>query len=617
MDYPKHKHQFEYLTGILKSELNEAGFWTGELSSSALATAVSIVALGLGDAQHSKDRIERGLQWLVKTINPDGGYGDSPESLSNVSTTMLCYAAFRFYIDNNRLPAKANPDAVVFFPEETIAVLERMEGFLGTRQIDLKSTSVVESILGFYGKDYTFSLPILSMLVICRVLDDKALDRIPQLPFELALLPASLYHFFNLQVVSYALPALIAVGIYLFRHKNRWNPLSAFIRKNAIKPALQKLLAILPESGGYLEAIPLTAFVAMCLIKSGFGNHQVVGKGMGFLMNLQREDGSWPIDTNLSTWVTTLGIKAMGNSVHETLSRNQVAGLREHILAGQYKTPHPFNHSKPGGWGWTSFSGSVPDADDTAGAIIALSVLKNEDENVKPAMLKACQWLASVQNRGGGIPTFCKGWGRLPFDSSCADLTGHAVLAWCITLDNFRNSIPESSSKKLKKSIRRALCFLEKEQRTEGSWLPLWFGNQRTDDKTNPVYGTARVTAYLRDALGLSAIDEAFRVQINRMLARAEAYLIRQQNPDGSWGGAFGVQGSIEETALAISALSATALDNCNHGFDWLDQEFQVNGLQPKPIGLYFASLWYSEKMYPLVYYLEALRKGLPPRQSL
>ena len=65
----------------------------------------------------------------------------------------------------------------------------------------------------------------------------------------------------------------------------------------------------------------------------------------------------------------------------------------------------------------------------------------------------------------------------------------------------------------------------------------------------------------------------------------------------------------MEETAVAVSALASAEPLQCLKGLSWLEGEFNTRGLSPKPIGLYFATLWYHEKMYPLVWYLETLRK--------
>lgn len=588
--------QYHTLTSLLLNERNEQGFWTGRLASSALATAVAIVAIKIKGGEGAEERVSSGYRWLIENINSDGGFGDTPESVSNVSTSMLCYAAVYFCQTEER-PGK-----------ET---LSRMEGYLSVQGIVLTSGNITGSILRYYGKDYTFSVPILSMLVICGVLDKSAVASIPQLPFEFTLFPTSWYKVFNMQVVSYAIPALVAVGIFVHKQRNYRNLLLKGIRKKSIVPALRKLSATVPESGGFLEAIPLTAFVSMCLMVSKVNAEGIIEKGIAFLHDLQRTDGSWPIDTDLSTWVTTLSIKSLGKDLKELVPAVDVAKLRNHLLSIQYKENHPFNQAMPGGWGWTNFAGSVPDVDDTSGAILALLELYEGTPEENMAIWNGCQWLMSLQNNDGGFPTFCRGWSRLPFDSSCADLTGHAVAALARTLKKLGDQVSPKSKKLVYKSIRRAAEYLRKEQKPDGHWLPLWFGNQHTENKANPVYGTAKVTIYLNDCLKFNCLDETTKTALKGMISKAQNYLQTQQNTDGSWGGYLGIEGSIEETALALCALTGVDEKASMLGFQWLAKEFSQHGLTSKPIGLYFATLWYDEKLYPLVYYVEALRKHL------
>ena len=596
MEKPQLEKQYKILTQKLIEEQNSQGFWTGRLSSSALGVSVSIVAIKLKGLPDHQERVNKGLQWIYKNFNSDGGYGDTPESESNVSTSFLCYAAITFCQTAELDGSK---------------VLKGIENYLETQNISLKSGSISKSVLKYYGKDYTFSVPILSMLTICSILGEDDIKMIPQLPFELTLLPSSLYRFFNMQVVSYAIPALVAVGIYLHKRKNRSNFLLKFIRNKSINPAIKKLSGLVPESGGFLEAIPLTAFVSMCLIKSDLEDNCIVEKGISFLDNQQRDDGSWPIDTDLSTWVTTLCVKALGNRLGETLSKESLDRLRDHLLNLQYKTKHPFNSAKPGGWGWTSYSGSVPDADDTPGAILALLELYEGKEEETKAIIDGCNWLVDLQNGDGGFPTFCKGWARLPFDQSCADLTGHTILAISRTLEVLGDKIPSTQKKKFVKCLNRAVKFLQKNQLHNGAWLPLWFGNQNTWDKKNPVYGTAKVSIYIIDCLKCGWLDYKLRSELLLMLSSAQSCLLQQQNPDGSWGGYKEIEGSIEETSLAICSLSKKDKEACSKAFEWLEKEYNTNGLKSKPIGLYFATLWYDEKLYPLTFYIEALRRIL------
>src|ERR1035437_3180597 len=383
--------QLSVLTSQLIGEQNSDGFWTGRLSSSALSTAVALVVLKLDKDQNNDERILSGLQWLHDNVNEDGGYGDTAESASNVSSSLLCYASLSFCqikgIDNK-------------------LVLKGIENYLAEQGISFTTQNLTSSVLKYYGKDFTFSVPILSMLALCEVLTDEVYQYIPQLPFEFTLLPASLYRFFNLQVVSYAVPALVAVGIFIFKKRKKHNPLSKYYRSKCIVPAMKKLTEMLPESGGFLEAIPLTGFVSMCLIASGIQENEVVNKGIKFIKDQQRTDGSWPIDTDLSTWVTTLSVKSLGDRLYDSLPEKSVDILRNHLLNIQYKEKHSFNGAMPGGWGWTNYSGSVPDADDTPGAIIALLEMYKGTSQEILAIVDGCKWLVQLQNSDGGIPSF-------------------------------------------------------------------------------------------------------------------------------------------------------------------------------------------------------------------
>jgi squalene-hopene/tetraprenyl-beta-curcumene cyclase len=80
----------------LAGKRNPEGFWAGRLSTSALATSVAIVALKLSSDPGDQGRVGAGFTWLCRNINSDGGYGDTPESVSNLSTTLLCYSAIYF-----------------------------------------------------------------------------------------------------------------------------------------------------------------------------------------------------------------------------------------------------------------------------------------------------------------------------------------------------------------------------------------------------------------------------------------------------------------------------------------------------------------------------------------
>ena len=566
-------------TQALLAELDSRGHWVGELSSSALSTATAVVALTAVDREQHRDLIAGGLRWLADHQNGDGGWGDTVKSKSNISTTALCWAAVGGTPQDPECSASR---------QSAEAWLTRAAGSMD---------ALVPAIERRYGRDRTFSVPILMHLAICGRVDWRV---VPALPFELAAFPHQLFGALQLPVVSYALPALIAIGQAIHHHAPSRKPLVGLIRNLARARTLRTLQGIQPENGGFLEATPLTSFVTMALASAGYGNQSVALQGAAFLRASVRADGSWPIDTNLATWVTTLAIKALAHQPG-TLSPEQQLTLREWLLGQQYRVEHPYTHAAPGGWAWTDLPGGVPDADDTPGALLALLHLGVVDASTRLAGQMGVRWLLDLQNRDGGIPTFCRGWGALPFDRSSPDLTAHTLRAWTAWLPQ----LDESLERRTLRAVDRGLRFLVRQQRSDGSWLPLWFGNEDAPDDENPLYGTAKVVIALRElrARGFALPDE--------ILERAQQWLVHRQDKSGGWSGAADGPVSVEETALAVEALAGTEhVGATDRGAEWLVERVESGAWsEPAPIGFYFAKLWYYERLYPLIWTVGALGK--------
>ena len=178
---------------------------------------------------------------------------------------------------------------------------------------------------------------------------------------------------------------------------------------------------------------------------------------------------------------------------------------------------------------------------------------------------------------------------------------------------------------------------MQRQQRADGSWLPLWFGNQDTEDEINPWYGTAKVLLAYRDA---NLFDtEPAKIGLE--------WIAGSQNDDGGWGGGeslnwahlhqtfrseFSQPGdfsplgssSVEETALCTETLlHAAACGSLDDAFRERLRESAVRGVQwlldaieldcvsiHWPIGFYFAKLWYYETMYPLVFAASTLTRA-------
>ncbi|MDA0806833.1 MAG: terpene cyclase/mutase family protein, partial [Planctomycetota bacterium] len=272
------------------------------------------------------------------------------------------------------------------------------------------------------------------------------------------------------------------------------------------------------------------------------------------------------------------------------------------------------------------------------------------------AVVNGVEWLLNLQNRDGGFPTFCRGWGTLPFDRSSPDITAHCLRAlaawlvganrrrfdfalwkkWALTsgvaeMQNFTAELEfgetneegsfnraDGQMRGAVRSIVAALLFLTKQQRSNGSWVPLWFGNQFAENDENPVYGTSRVLMAYRD-LGMLDAPEA---------QRAAEWLASVQEPEKEnpstldprlstprgWGGDAGIEPSVEETALAAEVLLEFEpyRKNAFDGISWLIDKVGDGSVSvPTPIGFYFARLWYFERLYPLIFAVSALRRAV------
>jgi len=612
------------LAAELLAERCSTGSWTGELSSSPLATATAISALVLAEQSGTcsglpsytpgvepshideiyrgdlSQQLVRSLHWLAQQQNDDGGWGDTDRSQSNVATTMLVQAAFHL----TGVPAKYHN-----LLEQAKQYIDVQGGIVGLKKR--------------YAGDKTFAVPILAN---CALADLVPWRKVPALPFELTCLPWRWFHRLRMSVVSYALPALVAIGQAKFHHAPPRNPVVRLVRSAARKRSLAMLEAMQPASGGFLEATPLTSFVVMSLASMGLAEHNVVRRGVEFLLTSVRSDGSWPIDTNLATWNSSQAVVALDwNLSSEDHSDEQPSHEAEASLDWLLGCQHQQRDSLAGagGWAWTDRSGGLPDSDDTSAALLALAAWRRKWPGERVAQIEAAAeagiaWLINLQNQDGGWPTFCRGWGRLPFDRSCSDISAHALRALHAWRELLKykpaNSLPWG---RVDLAIDRGLSYLSAEQQADGSWLPLWFGNQHHPQDANPVVGTAKVLMMCHE-LGQSTTE---------MAQRGERWLTEVQYASGGWGAVCdGVTRiddsqfeesstcSVEETALALAALatqrqpSKQNTESLRQGSRWLVAAVQQGRhLQPSPIGFYFAKLWYHERLYPLIFATQAL----------
>jgi len=241
----------------------------------------------------------------------------------------------------------------------------------------------------------------------------------------------------------------------------------------------------------------------------------------------------------------------------------------------QYKNP---TKVEPSGWAFEFENKWNPDVDDTAMVLLALRQVPTDDPQKRDECFqRGLNWMMTFQCKDGGWAAFDKDCTKnilekVPFadhnamlDPECADIT--ARILELLGYENFSVKHPQ---------VKHALDYLRAAQEPDGSWYGRWGVNyiygtwqglrglralnldmnqpwllkardwlesvqhtdggwgERGNTYDDPVFkgqgpSTASQTAWA--VMGLCAFDDPDRPSVRRGIE----YLIRTQNPDGSW----------------------------------------------------------------------------------
>ena len=266
LDLDRLKAAYEKANADLLAERTPDGHWVGELSSSALSTATAVTVLAMSRCRVGQGRCGRrpttrsGRAYVADSLVPPYELATSSTAASATSPPSKTPTA------GSATPTCRTPTSrrrtwswrrCIWrgWPMNMPRLLERADAYL-------ESKGRLAGLRERYGIDKTFVVPIMTNLALAGLVDWREID---PLPFELACVPQSWYRFVGMPVVSYAIPALVAIGQARYFHAPPWNPVSRLVRWLSISRSLKVLRRMQPDSGGYLEATPLTSFVVMSL----------------------------------------------------------------------------------------------------------------------------------------------------------------------------------------------------------------------------------------------------------------------------------------------------------------------------------------------------------------
>lgn len=530
----------------LEDRRRHDGSWIGELSSSALSTAMCSLALHLIPEAAPRSRVEAGLSWLAETQHEDGGWGDAVVDPSNMNATSIATAVLHY----------CGPER---YEDRVRAGRQWVENAGGFPVLnDPRKTSM--------------SGPGRTVYALAEFYDWR---EIRKLPTEVVLLPARIR-----RTVSITFSSILSLSVL----QDHFAPVPWWrraLRRRAVREAVQWLRQAQGGDGSFGESALLAAISVVCLTLAEAGGEDIVEKALPFIVENQREDGSWPIDRDLENFDTTQAIYAYHEAVRTIPEEEKVRGW---LLGNQARKPCLQTASPPGGWAWARPDG-WPDMDDTACTLRSLRILglRPEKEEIRVGL----RWLYDMQNSDGSWPTFVRN-SKVPFDRGCPYITSQALSAIAMMGPEERRG----------KVVEDALSYLRRHQRSDGSFDSLWF---------RPcTRGTAAVIEAFAD-LGLTD-DETAR--------QAAGWLRTHQNDDGGWGDGHGADSTPEETGWAVAALlrldPEQSREEVSGGVEWLlEHQDEDGGWEPGVVGLYFSSVIYSNLSYSLCYPLISLSRYL------
>ncbi|TPQ16134.1 prenyltransferase/squalene oxidase repeat-containing protein [Streptomyces sporangiiformans] len=553
-------------TGALFDLQRPDGSWEGRLSPSAPATADVLIAMHLADPEGCRDLIDRGVSWLTRTQQEDGGWGDDADTESTLNGTALTVAAL----------ALVAPDRAAGNIRRGWRRVEEFGGAEAVRDVEKCSLTV---LVHFY-------------LVLAGLMSEEGLLRVP---IELSLLPGPLR-----RKLTFAMPTAMAWGLMCAALTESGRARTAVNRAAAPKAIayLDGLVGFEGPDGGFVESPMMSANVVIGLALAK-RRPDIVRHCLKYFRATVKPEGAWSVTRDLEVDATnfiTVGMQHAGLTDDPRVG-NAVTWIR----GAQRDEEFIWTGAPSGGWGWGLPSG-WPNSGNTADAVLALAGAGHDVHD--PQVRRGADWLLEQQNHDGSWSCFARvgriatldpsfamvGKARSPkvLYGPCAVMSAEAVSALGLS-----GACPPGDPR-----LVRAYQWFKRVQRADGGIDNKWYVGRVT--------GTGSVLRALGD-VGLGHTEVA---------RRCVSWLRLHQNPDGGWGQTAPPDGpsTVEETAMAMLGLVASGTDPTDpllvRGAGWLIEHRNPDGLwSPSLVGVYFLELLYRHDHTANGYALQALAR--------
>jgi squalene-hopene/tetraprenyl-beta-curcumene cyclase len=406
------------------------------------------------------------------------------------------------------------------------------------------------------------------------------------------------------------------------------------LRRRARSAAEAWMLEHFERSGGLGAIFPPMVYALLALRLLGYADdHPQVARARAELERFEIVEGdTLRLQPCFSpVWDTALAMQALafsGRADDPALERAAAWLLdREVRHPGDWRFKRP--GAKPGGWPFEYENEFYPDLDDTAAVITALHHAPGASPSAaRAAMERAIDWMLHMQGRDGGWASFDVDNNRMVFtqipfadhnamlDPSTADITARTLemlsLAVPGAVAGWRGAGTGKTGDSSERGVAAAVARAVAFLRREQEPDGAWFGRWGV----NYVYGTWLALQGLR-AVGFEEAAEEVR--------RGAAWIRSAQNADGGWGESpasyddpaqRGVgQSTASQTAWAVMGLVAAgeaAGEAAVRGVDFLLRTQGADGSWPEErfTGTGFPRVFYLKyHLYRLYFPLMALAR--------
>jgi len=575
----------EYLLSCQKDE----GYWWGPLLSNVTMEAEYVLLCHILD-RVDRDRMEKIRRYLLHEQREDGTWALYPGGPPDLDTTIEAYVALKYIgmsrdeepmqkalrfiqsqggIESSRVFTRMWLALVGEYPWEKVPMVPPEIMFLGKRM----PLNIYE--FGSWARATVVAISIVMSRQPVFPLPERA--RVPEL-YETDVPPRRRGakggggRIFD--ALDRALHGYQKLSVHPFRR-------AAEIR------ALDWLLERQAGDGSWGGIQPPWFYALIALKILDMTQHPAFIKGWEGLelYGVDLDYGGWMFQASISpVWDTGLAVLAL-RAAGLPADHDRLVKAGEWLLDRQITVPGDWAvkrpNLKPGGFAFQFDNVYYPDVDDTAVVVWALNSLRLPDERRRrDVMTKGFRWIVGMQSSNGG-------WGAYDVDNT-SDLPNH--IPFCDFGEVTDPPSEDVTAHVLEcfgsfgyddawKVIRRAVEYLKREQRPDGSWFGRW--------GVNYLYGTGAVVPALK-AVGID-VREPF-------IQKALDWVEQHQNPDGGWGEdcrsyedpAYAGKGAStpSQTAWALMALIAggrAESDSVRRGVQYLVETQRPDGGWDEP----------------------------------